>query len=111
MEEDSFVDNYENWGPAFRISFDLMILKEVDELQSIFAFLGRHFANVPQILLDGLKLRFTTSYPLTGKKSVKYETEVDIHTWMSILIETKPRPDNTVGIDFCVKYNTMFYSV
>merc|ERR550539_700729 len=100
VEEDSFVENYENWGPAFSISFDLMILKEVDELQSIFAFLGRHFANVPQILLDGLNLRFTTSYPLTGKKSVKYETEVDIHTWMSILIETKLRPDNT--FDFVI---------
>ena len=72
MEEDSFVDKYENWGPGFRISFDLLILKNVEELQSIFAFLGRHFANVPQILLEGLKLRFTTSYPLTGKKSVKY---------------------------------------
>ena len=100
MEEDSFVDNYENWGPTFRISFDLMILKEVDELQSIFAFLGRHFANVPQILLEGRKLRFTRSYPLTGKKTVKYEAEVDIYTWVSILIETKLEPDNTVRNDF-----------
>ena len=112
MEEDSFVDNYENWGPGFRISFDLLILKNVAELQSIFAFLGRHFANVPQILLDGLKLRFTTSYPLTGKSSVKYETEVDIHTWISVVIETKQTTDNTVGINFCHSLNlTMVYSV
>merc|ERR1712037_768018 len=40
------------------------------------------------------------SYPLTGKKSVKYETEVDIHTWISILIETQLRPDNT--FDFVI---------
>ena len=77
-----------------------MILKEVDELQTIFAFLGRHFANVPQILLIGRTLRFTRSYPLTGKKTVKYETEVDIYTWVSILIETKLEPDNTVRNDF-----------
>ena len=100
VEEDSFVENYENWGPTFRISFDLMILKEVDELQSIFAFLGRHFANVPQILLNGRTLRFTRSYPLTGKKTVKYEAEVDINTWVKILIETKLEPDNTVRSDF-----------
>ena len=80
-----------------------MILKEVDELQSIFAFLGRHFDNVPQILLDGPKLRFTTSYPFFhGKSVVKYETDVDIHTWMKIVIETKLTNDNTVGIDFCI---------
>ena len=97
MEEDSFVDNYQNWGPGFRISFDLLILREIKELQSIFAFLGRHFANVPQILLDGLTLRVTTSYPLTGKSSVKYETEVDLHKWMAIVIETKLKTDNTVG--------------
>ena len=97
VEEDSFVDNYQNWGPGFRISFDLLILREIKELQSIFAFLGRHFANVPQILLDGLTLRVTTSYPLTGKSSVKYETEVDLHKWMAIVIETKLKTDNTVG--------------
>lgn len=100
VEEDSFVENYENWGPTFRISFDLMILKKVDELQSIFAFLGRHFANVPQILLNGRTLRFTRSYPLTGKKTVKYEAEVDINTWVKILIETKLEPDNT--FDFVI---------
>merc|ERR1711874_544757 len=96
VEEDSFVENYENWGPGFRISFELMILKKGDGLQSIFAFLGRHFANVPQILLDGLKLRFTTSYPFFhGKSVVEYEADVVINTWMTIVIETKLTNDNT----------------
>ena len=112
MEEDSFVDNYENWGPGFKIAFDLMVLEEVDELQSIFAFLGRHFANVPQILLEGRTLRFTRSYPLTGKSRVHYEAVVDIHTWVSITIETKLTTDNTVGNHLIFQLNiTMFYLV
>ena len=101
VEEDSFVENYLNWGPEYRISFDLMILKEAAELQSIFAFLGRHFATVPQILLEGLTLRFTTSDYMSGKRNVKYETDINIHQWTPIVIETRQGTDNTVRVHFC----------
>ena len=91
---------FENWGPEFRISFDLMILKEAAELQSIFAFLGRHFSIVPQILLEGRTLRFTTSDYMTGKQSVKYESEINPNVWSKIVVETRLETDNTVGHPF-----------
>ena len=34
VEEDSFVENYENWGPTFRISFDLMVLNKTSRIQA-----------------------------------------------------------------------------
>ena len=76
VEQNSEVDMFTNWGPGFKISFELMILSlpEADDVKSIFAFLGGHLPNVPQIRLNGNKLIFSTSYnPLTGKESVSLE--------------------------------------
>merc|ERR1712110_732179 len=56
VEEDSQVDMFTTWGPGFKISFDLMILNRANGLRSIFAFLGGHLPNVPQIRLNDNKL-------------------------------------------------------
>ena len=77
-----------------------MILEEAAELQSIFAFLGRHFSIVPQILLEGRTLRFTTSDYMTGKQSVKHESEINPNVWSKIVVETRLITDNTVGHPF-----------
>ena len=100
MEEDSQVKNYDTWGPEFKISFDLLIFEQATELQSIFAFLGDHFTNLPQILLDDTKLRFTTSYPLTGKTHVSHDVEIEMRKWLAIVVETKRDGDQVGNILF-----------
>ena len=89
------VQTFDNWGPRFSINLDLMILEEAQELKSIFALTSRYFIHVPQILLDGMKLRFIYIHnPLTGEM-VNYQTEVERDTWVNIVVETKPNSDNT----------------
>jgi len=92
VEQNSQVDMFTNWGPGFKISFELMILSlpEADDVKSIFAFLGGHLPNVPQIRLNDQKLIFSTSYnPLTGEETVRFEKDVEITKWMTIVIEAK----------------------
>ena len=111
VEEDSQVDMFTTWGPGFKISFDLMILNRANGLRSIFAFLGGHLPNVPQIRLNDNKLIFSTSYnPLTGEETVRFEKDVEISKWMNIVIESELQSDNTVGNDFCNVFKiTMFF--
>ena len=97
MVEDSKFEDYETWGPEFKISFDLLIFNQATELQSIFAFLGGNFTNLPLILLDDNKLRFTTSYPLAGKTHVSHEVEVEMKKWLKIVVETRRGNDDKVG--------------
>ena len=97
MEKKTFVESFQNWGPAFRVSFDLMILKTTNELQSIFAFLGNPFDSAPLILLKDLVLHFRTSNPLAGKE-FSYDYPVQAKKWIKIEITQTKQSDNTVRI-------------
>ena len=97
MEKTTFLERYQNWGPAFRVSFDLMILKTTNELQSIFAFLGDPFDSAPLILLKDLVLHFRTSNPLAGEE-FSYDYPVQAKKWIQIEITQTKQSDNTVRI-------------
>ena len=98
METNHRHETYENWGPEFKISFDLMILKEADELQSIFAFLGDHFESAPLILLKDLVLHFRTTDSLAGEE-FSYDYPVQAKKWIKIEITQTRQTDATVRID------------
>ena len=100
VEGQNLVQSFDNWGPRFTISFDLMILEEAKELKSIFALMSPYFVHVPQIhvpqiLLDGRKLRFVYIHNTLTGEMVNYETEVERGKWVKILVESKPNSDNT----------------
>ena len=93
-------ETYENWGPEFQISFDLMILSvdTANDLQSIFAFLGDHFDSAPLILLKNLVLHFRTSDSLAGEE-FSYDYPVQAKKWIKIEITQTRQSDATVRID------------
>ena len=91
-------ETYENWGPEFKISFDLMILETATELKSIFAFLGDHFDSAPLILLKDLVLHFRTSDSLAGEE-FSYDYPVQAKKWIKIEITQTRQSDATVRID------------
>ena len=92
-------ETYENWGPEFKISFDLMILETATELKSIFAFLGDHFESAPLILLRDLDLYFRTSNSLAGEE-FSYDYPVQAKKWIKIEITQTRQYDATVRICF-----------
>ena len=100
MEKDFLHQKYENWGPEFQISFDLMILSvdTANDLQSIFAFLGDHFDSAPLILLKNLVLHFRTSDSLAGEE-FSYDYPVQAKKWIKIEITQTKQTDDTVRID------------
>ena len=51
--------------------------------------------HVPQILLDGRKLRFVYIHNTLTGEMVNYETEVEREKWVNIVVESKPNSDNT----------------
>ena len=98
MEEDSLHERYQNWGPEFQISFDLMIFETATDLQSIFAFLGDHFDSAPLILLKDLVLRFRTADTLAGEE-LSYDYPVQAKKWIKIEISQTKQNDDTVRLN------------
>ena len=101
VKKNNRLDTYRNWGPAFRVSFDLMILKTSNDLKSIFAFLGETFDSAPLILLKDLVLHFRTSNPLAGEE-FSYDYPVQANKWIKIEITQTKQSDDTVRINLFV---------
>ena len=88
---------YDNWGPAFEISFDLMILEAANDQRGIFAFMGDDFDSAPLILVTDLVLQFRTSNPLAAEE-FSYDYPVQAKKWIKIEISQNKQNDNTVRI-------------
>ena len=97
MEKDSLHQKYDNWGPAFEISFDLMILESANDQRGIFAFMGDDFDSAPLILVTDLVLQFRTSNPLAAEE-FSYDYPVQAKKWIKIEISQNKQNDNTVRI-------------
>ena len=97
MEKDSLHQKYDNWGPAFEISFDLMILEAANDQRGIFAFMGDDFDSAPLILVTDLVLQFRTSNPLAAEK-FSYDYPVHAKKWIKIEISQNKQNDDTVRI-------------
>ena len=85
-ELDSVVGS-RKWGPEFKVSFDLMILKEAEVKKNIFAFSGDRYHNAPWISLKDLNLRFHVENPVAEDTLLEvYEHPVTVNKWITIEI-------------------------